>query len=644
MTRPPHSPAQSGNEPGLFRYVRVEKHLLDLIEAGGTRARGTGWPSLRTLGARLGVSVSTINQAYVALERRGVLEARPRSGFFVREVARRPPTPLTAVVPAKPPTTINRGALIREVLAGMGRRDIVPLGVALTDEVFLPTKTITRILAKVATSGEYGLATYEGVSGHLPLRRQIAWRLAEAGIEARPEDIMVTSGAMEALYIALRSVTRPGDNVAIAAPTYYCFLQLLENFGLRAVELPSHPDGGVRPADLQTALDRFDVRAVILTPNFNNPDGSMIPDPAKAEIAAMAAARGVPIIEDDVYGDLHLQDRRPRCIRSFDAGGGVLHCSSFSKSLAPGFRIGYLLPGRFAAKAFEIKATTNVCCATPTQVAVAHYLAQGGFERHLRQLRAVLGRQVRLMQAQILRHFPAGTRVTDPAGGSVLWVQLPETRGFHRPVLRGQTAGHRRGPGQHLFQLRPVRAFPAHQLRQRLDAHGAGRRGHPGRAGPKHGRTGGRRPGLPAQAGIARNEPWIFGQRLLGSTRRPAVAVPPTGSGSMERLALEETERSLIFGLSGEIIMDVVPELRDDIQRLADQSDKPVLVADLGRVTFMDSSGVGLLLGTRRFCEERGKTFTLANPSPPIKKLLGVLRLTEYFAVSPTRLPDRRTA
>ncbi len=415
-----------GVAEGVFRYVGVEKHILSLIEAGGLKP-GERIPSLRALAARLSVSVSTVNQAYMELERRGVVEARPKSGFFVRRLASRPPAPRPATAAAPPPTAVNRGALIREVLDGMGRSDIVPLGVARTDEAFLPVKPLARLLAKVAAESGERTAAYEGVLGNLDLRRQIAWRLAQADIAVRPEDIMVTSGALEALYIALRSITRPGDNVAIAAPSYYCFLQLLENFGLRAVELPSHAAGGVRPADVAAALDRYDVRAVILTPNFNNPDGALIPDEAKSEIVSILASRGVPVIEDDVYGDLHFQDRRPRCLKTYDRAGLVLHCTSFSKTLAPGFRVGYLLPGRLATRAFEIKATTNVCCATPTQMAVARYLAQGGFDRHLRKVRAILERQARIMEERILRHFPEGVRVTHPGGGTVLWVQLPET-------------------------------------------------------------------------------------------------------------------------------------------------------------------------------------------------------------------------
>lgn len=410
-------------DSGIFRYMAVEKHILRLLESGELRV-GDRVPSLRGLGGRLGVSVSTVNQAYLELEKQGIIEARPKSGFFVRRTPIKRPAPSRGEAPPRGPATVARGALIREVLDGMGRRDIVPLGVALIDPTLLPARQMARLLSKVA-AGDERVTSYEGVQGNLELRRQIAWRLAEAGIEAGPDEVMITSGAMEALYLALRSVTRPGDNVAIPAPTYYCFLQLLENFGLRAVELPSYPEGGVRPADLRSALDRYDIKAVILTPNFNNPDGSMIPDEAKAEMAALLAERGVPVIEDDVYGDLHFGERRPRCLKSYDATGNVLHCSSFSKTLAPGFRLGYLLPGKHAAKAFEIKATTNVCCATPTQIAAALYLAQGGFERHLRKTRGVMERQARMLEERVLRHFPEGTRVTRPTGGAVAWVQMP---------------------------------------------------------------------------------------------------------------------------------------------------------------------------------------------------------------------------
>lgn len=409
--------------PDTFRYVAVERHILGLIEAAGL-GPGDRIPSLREMSARLSVSISTVNQAYLELESRGVVEARPKSGFFVRQARPRPPSPEPAPCLDASPTPVNRAALIRQVLDGMGRDDMIPLGVALTDDSLLPTKALGRVMARIAARPG-AAAAYETVAGNLGLRRQVAFRAAEAGMEVRPEEIIVTSGAMEALYIALRTVTRPGDAVGIASPTYYCFLQLLENFGLRAVEIPSHPDLGVRPADLARLVDKFEIKACILTPNFNNPDGSLIPDPDKAEIVNILAARDIPVIEDDVYGDIHFTPTRPGCLRSHDKKGLVLHCSSFSKTLCAGYRVGYLMPGRFFDKAFEIKGTTNVCSATPTQLAVAEYLSLGQHDRHLRRLRAAIERQGRIMTELVSRHFPKGIKVSRPMGGTVLWIELP---------------------------------------------------------------------------------------------------------------------------------------------------------------------------------------------------------------------------
>jgi DNA-binding transcriptional MocR family regulator len=168
---------------------------------------------------------------------------------------------------------------------------------------------------------------------------------------------------MEALYIALRVLTRPGDNVLIQSPTYYCFLQLLETLGLRAVEIPSDPKHGINPADLTKALSTFEVAACILSGNFNNPDGALTPDAAKREIVDILAARGIPLVDDDVSADLHFDAQRPASFKQYDKKGLVVFCSSFSKTIAPGYRAGWMLPGRFMDKALEVKATTNVCCA-----------------------------------------------------------------------------------------------------------------------------------------------------------------------------------------------------------------------------------------------------------------------------------------
>jgi DNA-binding transcriptional MocR family regulator len=409
---------------GTFRYVAVEKHILARIESGEL-SPGEKIPSLRALGNRLGLSVSTIGQAYLELERQGVIEARPKSGYFVRDRIQRLPRPCRKAEVSAEPRQVSRNTLIRQVLDTMGRDDILPFGVAKTGEELLPAKTLSRIMTQVVRDSPEASLRYETVAGNEGLRRQIALRCLDAGAEVGASEVMVTSGALEALFIAVRAVTRAGDNVVIASPSYYCFLQILEYLGLRAIEVPSCPQCGVNPADLASILRKFEVRACIFTPNFNNPDGALMPEEAKREIVAMLAERDIPLIEDDVYGEMHYGQKRPPIMKSFDEKGLVLTCSSFSKTLTAGYRVGWVLPGRFHDRAFDFKGTTNVCTATPTQLAVAEYLRQGGFDRHLRRLQQALEKQMRTMRALVGRHFPPGTTATSPSGGSVMWIELP---------------------------------------------------------------------------------------------------------------------------------------------------------------------------------------------------------------------------
>ena len=407
-----------------FRYQAVERRILGMIDSGGL-GLGAKLPSLRGLSLKMGVSVSTVSQAYVELERKGIIESRPRSGFFVRHRSRRLPRTHAPAAPMEPPRPVTRTGLIQTVLESVGRADAVPLGVIAPAPELMPLKELARITGAVVREDPKRAVGYAPIPGDPELRKQIAFRSMEHGMETAPDEPIITAGCMEGLHMALRAVCRHGDTVLVQAPTYYCFLQLLETLGLRAIEVPSHPERGVNPADLRWALDRFDIQACVLAPNFNNPDASLTPDPAKEEIVAMLAGRDVPLVEDDVHTDLHFGPRRPGTYKQFDRAGRVILCSSFSKTLAPGYRIGWMLPGRYARKILEIKATTNVCTTAPAQMAVAEYLRQGRMDRHLRKLRASIEKQMDTMQLHLTRYFPPGTRVSHPTGGCVLWVELP---------------------------------------------------------------------------------------------------------------------------------------------------------------------------------------------------------------------------
>lgn len=429
-----------------FRYQEVERHVMEMIDSGALKLEDK-LPSLRKLSANLGVSVSTVNQAYVELERKGIIEARARSGFFVHQKSTKLPRTEYVSSPMDAPRPVTRIGLIQTVLESVGRTDTVELGVIAPGAELLPLKELGKITASVVKNDPARALGYAPIPGDPDLIRQIAFRSMEHGISARPDDPVVTAGCMEALYLALRSVCHRGDTVLIQSPTYYCFLQLLETLGLRVVEIPSNPDGGVSPRDLAHALKTFDISACILAPNYNNPDSSLTPDDAKAEIVDMLADREIPLVEDDVSTDLHFGQKRPGTYKHYDDKGLVLLCSSFSKTLSPGYRVGWLLPGRFRQKVLEIKATTNVCTSAPAQLAIAEYLRQGRMDRHLKRLRSALEKQIDTMQRHLGRHFPKGTRVTHPEGGAVLWLELPKPIDGVELFLQARSRGIGIAPG-----------------------------------------------------------------------------------------------------------------------------------------------------------------------------------------------------
>lgn len=412
-------------------YKRVEQRILGMIQTGSIPP-GRKIPSLRETASAMGVSLTTVVQAYESLERIGVLESRPRSGFVVRQ-------PAAALPPAGAPTmdapvarTVRRGEIVRRVLETLGRDEVLPLGVAQVDPALLPARTLSRLLAEVSRREPDRVAHYAPVAGSMELRRQVARRLALAGVLAAPEELLTTCGATEGMSIALRALTHPGDAVLIASPTYHFFLQMLELMGLRAVEVPSHPHTGISPADVAEALDRFDIAACVLTPTWNNPDGSCMPPEAKAELVQLLSSRNIPLVEDDVYGDLVFPSSqpgnapRPPACKAFDDHGVVTLVSSFSKTLTPGYRVGYLLPGKaVATKALEFKGMSTLSGAAPTELAVAEYLERGLYDRHLVRVTRELEQQTEAMRLAVSRHFPEGTRATTPRGGCILWVELP---------------------------------------------------------------------------------------------------------------------------------------------------------------------------------------------------------------------------
>jgi DNA-binding transcriptional MocR family regulator len=330
--------------------------------------------------------------------------------------------------PSAAATRVSVQSLVHQVYRAVRDPDVVPLGAAVPSPALLPTERLNRSLRLVARSAGGIGVSYDAPPGCLPLRRQIARRAVEHGCALGPDDLITTIGCMEALHLAIRAVTRAGDTVAVESPIYYGILQLIESLGLRAVEVPLHASTGIDLDVLDDVLKRHRIKAVLAIPNFSNPTGSLMPDAHKQRLVATLARREIPLIEDDIYGELYAPEAgalRPRTAKSWDRRGLVMLCGSFSKTLAPGYRVGFIAPGRFRDKVEHLKFAQTVATPTLPQLAMADLLESGGYDRHLRQLRARLAAQVNRFREAVAEYFPPGTRVSRPQGGFVLWVELP---------------------------------------------------------------------------------------------------------------------------------------------------------------------------------------------------------------------------
>ncbi len=407
-------------------YERIAAEMGDLIERGTYRP-GDRIPSIRELARRRRVSINTVMEAYAQLENRRLVEARPQSGYYVAcHIAE--PAPAADSRAARVGLAATAVALGREpleVMRSLADPALLPLGRGAPNVELLPADRLARMLASEARRFRDESVSYSGRKGLKRLRTQIAKRSVDAGCRLGPDDIVITSGCVEAVTLALQATCKPGDTVAVGSPVYYTFLNSIQWLGLKVLEIPSSARDGLSLPVLGYALQHHPINACLVISNFNNPLGSVMSDGHKEELVRLLARRAVPLIEDDVYGDLAFGPHRPLSAKAFDEKGLVLHCSSFSKTLAPGYRVGWIAPGRFREKVEQLKALFNIATASPTQLAIAEFLTNGGYDRHLRAIRRTYARHVAEARAAIGRWFPLGTRVTRPEGGFVLWVELP---------------------------------------------------------------------------------------------------------------------------------------------------------------------------------------------------------------------------
>jgi len=443
----------------MNRYQQLAQKLAEQIRSHQF-SPGERITSTRQLAQQHSVSMGTVQRAQQLLEDWGLIEARPRSGYFVRATIDSPlangdPLPSHAADFEPTPSLVRNQKMVLELVQRASQPEVLQLGATLPDQFYLPTKALQKSFSATLRNQSanaishqsindqfinYQFINYQFPPGSLALRQQIARRMALSDCVIKAEDLVITNGCHEAILLALKAVTQPGDIVALESPTYYGLLQVIESLHLKALEIPTDPQQGVSLEALALACEQWPVKACVLVSNFSNPLGSIATPARKKSLVDLLASHQVPLIEDDVYGDLSFDGRRPAPLKSFDQTGNVIYCNSFSKTIAPGMRVGWIAPGRHLEQVTYLKFTQSLASPSLEQNALAHFLEHGHYDRHLRKIQAQLCGQVNRIRETLLGHFPAGTQVSQPKGGFVLWIILPEP--FQASALHQKALQH----------------------------------------------------------------------------------------------------------------------------------------------------------------------------------------------------------
>lgn len=435
---------QSRSTSPLYRQLAetLAKQIRDNLYKPGDKL-----PSVRLAAAQHQVSISTVVQSYGLLEDWDLVEARTKSGYYVCHCGGTFEPPRIQQR-ATSPAQVTTSQLVMDVMNSSSQRGIISLGAAIPASDFPILHQLKRSFAQVIRSQAFLGIGYDSNKGNPALRRQIARRAIEAGVAVNAEEIVVTSGCQGAISLCLRVLCKPGDIVAVESPAYYGLLQLIESLGLKAIEIPSDPQHGLSIGALRLALEQWPVSAILAVPNFSNPLGTLMPDHDKRALVALLNEFDVPLIEDDIYGDLSYDDQRPRAVKSYDTEGRVLLCSSVSKVLEPQLGIGWVMPGRYLeAIEYERFLNSSTQFRLP-QMALADIMAKSSYDRHIRSARdAYRVRRDRLFDL-IKQYFPADTRVSDPRGGFVAWLQLGAHVDATRLYLAAKEQGVLIAPGE----------------------------------------------------------------------------------------------------------------------------------------------------------------------------------------------------
>jgi DNA-binding transcriptional MocR family regulator len=405
-----------------FLYQQVVDFIDKQQELGALRP-GDKLPSLRKLSKQFEISVPTVKQAYIELERQGRISARPQSGYYLKAQMARTLMPRPSHWTGSSPVEVNNRSLIEQVYEAVHLPDSVALGISNPVCTHPPDKALARLMRSVLSKVSEKAVSYGPINGDPKLRMQLAFRYQEQGIAIDYNDIVITNGAQEALSIALQCVAKKGDVIAVESPCYFGLIELIESLEMKALEVYTCTEDGVDLVELEKTLEQHQVNVCLFSTAINNPLGSMMTDQRRKALVSLLEKYNIPLIEDDVYGDLYFEGTRPKPAQLYSNKGMVLTCSSFSKTAAPGYRIGWLVAGKYEEQAKRIKRAQSCSTSMLQQWTMTEYLLSGEYDRHLNVLRKKLVYNCERMRALVAEHFPSEVCISQPKGGSVLWVR-----------------------------------------------------------------------------------------------------------------------------------------------------------------------------------------------------------------------------
>lgn len=408
----------------MAKYEQLVEQISQQIETE-IWLPGEKLPSLREQVNLSGMSLMTVMHAYQVLESQGRIQSRPQSGYYVAPRAEflRQPMSHQKVQLAE---SVDINAFIFDVLQACRDPDIIPFGSAFPDPELFPQRQLMRALTTVSHSMKAVDALHNLPPGNEALRKMLAQRYALQGIQVAPDEIVITNGAMEALNLSLQAVTEPGDWVAIENPSFYGALQAIERLKLKSVAIATDPQSGIDLDELSRALQRWPIKALWMMTSQQNPVGCTLSREKKQQLVELLAQHNVVLIEDDVYSELYSGREKPLPAKAFDRQNNVLHCSSFSKNLVAGFRVGWVAAGQHAQRIQRLQLMSTLSTSAPMQQALATYLGTHSYDRHLRGLRQILEQRKNLARQALKRYLPAGAQINDSRGGYFLWIELPK--------------------------------------------------------------------------------------------------------------------------------------------------------------------------------------------------------------------------